>query len=222
MDDLNCCLSDIIDLCNEASIFLNQLYRFEYQLKKFSLSYKISSEKYFSILNHFSIILNDLNIYYKNDFLKFYSKILNYLSRKYFTINYSNDFTEDFNYFVNYQRKYYKNIFYCLHKLFLTCNLCIQYRRLCTNIEFTERFVYIRMDLINDLEKLNQEIQFLLIKINSNFQYKKQFLIKNSKENISISNLIRTIFLWFILFIIIYYFFWPVIDENNFKHTWPI
>jgi hypothetical protein len=227
MDDLNCCLSQIVHLCNEASIFLNQLYKFECQFEKFYLSYKILSKKSLAILDHFSIIINDLNIYYKNDFFKYYSKIFNYLSRKYFTINYSNDRIEDFyedlnhlNYFLNHQKKYYKNIFDYLHKLSITCSLCIQYRQLCTNFELANRFVYIRIDLLTNLKKLNEEIRFLLVKINLNFQQKKIFLRKNSKEKIQISNLFRTIFLWFILFIITCYFLWPIVYENKPRNGW--
>jgi len=229
MDDLNCCLSQIVHLCNEASIFLNQLYKFECQLKKFYLLNEISSKEVFLIHDRFSIIINDLNIYYKNNFLKFYSKIFNYLSRKYFTVNYSNEIIEDFyedlnnlNHFLNHKKKYYKNIFYYLHKLSITCSLCIQYRQLCTNFELADRFIYIRIDLLTNLKKLNKEIKFLLIQINLNFKQRKQFSIKTSKEKIEISNLFRTIFLWFILFIISYYFLWPIVYENKPKTSWPI
>jgi len=229
MNDLNSCLSQIVHLCNEASIFLNQLYKFECQLEKFHSSYKISSKKFFSILDRFSIIIEDLNFYYKNDFFQFYSKIFNYLSRQYFIMNYSNEIIEDFyedlnhlNYFLNHKKIYYKNSFYYLHKLSINCLLYIQYHRICTNIELTDRFVYIRIDLLTNLKKLNEEIKFLLIQINSNFEKRKQFLIKNSKEKIEISNLYRTIFLWFILLIIACYFLWPIINENKPKNGWPM
>ncbi|CAF2429730.1 unnamed protein product [Rotaria sp. Silwood2] len=240
MDDLNCCLSKIVHLCIESCMFLNQLYKFEYQLSKLYSSYHKPSIKYFSILNHFTIIHKDLNIYYENYFLKIYSNIFTYLSRKKFALNYSNDITDDFqkdlnrlNYFLNYHKKYYKDIFYYLHKLSITCSLCIQYRRSCTNLELINRFVYIRIDLLTNLKKLNEKIKFLLIQINLNFQQKKQYSINNnnnnnnnnhySKEKFKIFNLVRTIFLWFIIiFFIGYYFQWSIIYENKPKKGWPM
>ena len=229
MDDLNCCLSQIVHLCNEASIFLNQLYQFENQLDKFHFSSKISSRKYFSIFNRFSIILKDFNLYYKNHFFKFYLNIFHYLSRKYFTVNFSNEITEDFyeditrlNYFLNRkEKKYYQNIFYYLHKLTTMCALCIQYRHTCTNIELGERFVCIRIDLLINLERLNEEIRILLITINSNFEQRKLFLIRKSKEKIEISNFYRTILLWLIVFILGYYFLWPSLYANESRSRWP-
>ncbi|CAF1073782.1 unnamed protein product [Rotaria sp. Silwood1] len=238
MDDLNCCLSKIVHLCIEACIFLNQLYKFEYQLSKLSSSYHKPSIKYFSIIDHLTIVNKDLNIYYKNYFFKIYSNIFNYLSRKRFTLNYSNDIINDFqedlnhlNYFFHHHKKYYKDIFYYLHKLTITCSLCIQYHRSCTNLELMNRFVYIRIDLLTNLKKLNEKIKFLLIHINSNFEHRKQYSINNnnnfndhySKEKFKIFNLVRTLFLWFITIVLIgYYFQWSIIYENKSKNGWPM
>ncbi|CAF1104910.1 unnamed protein product [Rotaria sordida] len=241
MDDLNYCLSKIVHLCIESCIFLNQLYKFECQLSKLYSSYHKPSIKYFSILNHFTIINKDLNIYYKNYFLKIYSNIFNYLSYKNFIINNSNNIINDFqedlnhlNYFFNHHKKYYKDIFYYLHKLTIICSLCIQYRHSCTNLELINRFIYIRIDLLTNLKKLNEKIKFLLIQINLNFEQKKQYSINNnnnnnnnhyyySKEKFKIFNLFRTIFLWFItIFLIGYYFKWSIIYENKPKKGWPM
>lgn len=198
MDDINSCLSQVIHLCLEANLFLNQLYKFESQLSKF---YSIP----LSILERFAIIIHDFNLYHKNYFVKLHSNIFNYLLHKqHFTVNDSNeildDIYEDFNhlkYFLNHQNKSYRNIFYYLHKLSITCSLCIQYRRFCTNFELANRFVYLRMDLLNDLKILNDEMEFLLIEINVKFQQRKQ-MNHCAKERISISDLFRTMVLWFL------------------------
>jgi hypothetical protein len=220
MDDLTCCLSQIVHLCNETSIFLYQLYKFESQLDKF---YSLS-RKNFVILERFSLILNDLNLYYKNNFLQFSTNIFNYLSRKYFTVNYSNEIINNFeedlnclNQFLKYQKKYYQNIFYYLHKLTVGCLLCMQYRQICTNIQFVKRFVYIRIDLLINLRRLNDEMRILVMKINSNFQRRKY-----PKEKIDLTNLFRTILLWLILIIIVYYFLWPMVSQTKPKTHWPM
>ena len=221
MDDLNCCLSQVVHLCIETSIFVDQLTKFEYEFSKFSSSYHHPSRKYFSILHHFSIIINDLNIYYENNFSEFYSNVSRYLSRKHFTVNMSNeiyeDVYEDLKYFLNHQKIYYKNIFNYLHKLSITCLLCIQYSQLCTTSELTNRFVYMRIDLLTDLRNLNDEIKFLLIEINRNFERKKQILIKNPNHR-SLKEKIRMLnfSLWFvILFLIGCYFIWPIGYESK-------
>ena len=118
--------------------------------------------------------------------------------------------------------------FYYLHKLSITCSLCIEYHRSCTQIEFIDRFVYLRFDLLNNLKILNTKINYLLIQINSNFEKNKrkkssnQYNIKNySQEELKIFSLYRTIFLWFIiLFVIGYYFQWSIFYESSSKQGW--
>jgi hypothetical protein len=142
-------------------------------------------------------------------------------------MNCSNEIFEELNhlnYFLNQEIKYYKKIFYYLHKLSITCSLCMEYSRLCTNFELANRFVYIRMDLLDDLKNLNEEIKSLLIRINRNFQEKKRVLIRNKKyhysnENIQITKLVRTIFLWFIILFLIG---WPIVYENKPKNGWSV
>ena len=228
MDDVNCCLSKVIHLCIESSIFLNQLYKFEYQLAKLYSLDRIPSMKLFSILDRFSMIINDLNIYYKTHFLISYSHIFNYLSHKHFTLNCSNEIMNDFhedlnrlNYFLNHHQKYYMDVFYYVHKLSVTCSLCIQYRRSCTHFEFINRFACIRTDLLTNLKHLNNKIKFLLIHINSNFEKRRQASIKHhndhySKETIKISCLFRTVCIWLItIFLIGCYVKWPIDYESN-------
>jgi len=53
------------------------------------------------------------------------------------------------------------------------------------------------MDLLNDLKILNEEMEFLLIEINVKFQQRKQ-MNHCAKERISISDLFRTMVLWFL------------------------
>ena len=48
-------LSQIVDFCIEASIFLNQLYKFENEFSKISLSYKKPSKKFFSIGDKYGV-----------------------------------------------------------------------------------------------------------------------------------------------------------------------
>jgi hypothetical protein len=225
MDDLTCSLSQVVHLCNEASIFLYQLYKFESQLEKFYSS----SRKNFVILERFSLILNDLNHYYENHFFKFYTNIFDYLSRKYFTVNYSNEIINDFdedlknlNQFLKHQKKYYQNSFYYLHQLTVACLLCVQYRQSCTDFQLADRFVYIRIDLLTNLRRLNEEMRILLMKINFNFEQRKSFSMRNPKEEIDITNLFRTIILWLILLIIACYFFWPINYETKPKYGWPM
>ena len=202
MDDLTCCLSQVVHLCNEASMLLYQLYKFE---KLYS-----SSQKNFVILKRFSLILNDLNLYYEKNFFKFYTNIFKYLSRRYFTVNYSNEMANDFendliclNHFVKHHKKYYRNIFYYLHKLTVACLLCVKYRQTCTDFQLADRFVYIRMDLLANLKRLNEEIKILLMKINSNFKQ----TMDNPREKIELRYLIRTIFLWLIICACVFSFF---------------
>lgn len=217
-DDLTCSLSQIVHLCNETNIFLYQLYKFESQFEKFNLL----SRKNFVILKRFSIILNDLNIYYENYFLKYYKNIFNYLSRKSFTINYSNEIINDLNhlnYFLKHKKTYYQKIFYYLHKLSITCLICIQYRQIYKDSQFVNRLISIRIDLLENFKKLNNEIKILLIKINFNFKQKtKEFSIKK----IHIKNLFQTIFRWLFICIIGYYFFWPFIYETKSNNGYPM
>ncbi|CAF3322243.1 unnamed protein product [Rotaria socialis] len=164
-----------------------------------------------------------------------YSNILNYLSRQRFTVNCSNEIVDDFhddlnhlNYILNHHKSYYKDIFYYLHKLCITCSLCIEYRQSCTNLELTNRFIYIRIDLLTNLKKLNEKIKNLLMKINANFEKRKRHSIDNTrrhpKEKANIDNLFRTILLWCIVIIFIrYYFIWPHIYEiKSKKKGWLI
>jgi hypothetical protein len=53
------------------------------------------------------------------------------------------------------------------------------------------------MDLLNDLKILNEEMEFLLIEINVKFQQRKQ-MNHCATERISISDLFRTMVLWFL------------------------
>ena len=98
----------------------------------------------------------------------------------------------------------------------------MEYSHSCTKFELADRFVYIRIDLLNDLKNLNKEIRFLLIRINRNFQEKKRILIQKNKysysnDKIQIINLFRTIFLWFI---ILFLFGWPIVYESKLKTGW--
>jgi hypothetical protein len=101
----------------------------------------------------------------------------------------------------------------------------MEYSRLCTYFQLADRFVYLRIDLFDNLKNLNEEIQFLLNRINRNFEERKQILIKNknphrySNEKIQITNLFRTIFLWFIILFLIG---WPILYETKPKKRWPM
>ena len=216
MDNLTCSLSQIVHLCNEATIFLHQLSKFEHELEKFSTSTQQTS----TIVEHFALILNDLNIYYENDFLRFYFEIFQSLSRKYFTVNYTDEITVDFlddlksfNQFLRHRRKPYRHIFDSLHRLNITCWICIQYRQLCTNEQLAERFVSIRIDLLDDLRRLNDEMRILLMRINNQFTKRIQSTRTMSKTSIDVVHLLQTIFLWFVIFLIISYFSWPLTLE---------
>lgn len=236
MDGLYCCISKIVHLCIESSIFLNQLYKFEYELSKLHSSYHNSSKELFSILDHFTIINKELNIYYKNYYLKIYTDVFTYLLRKNFTLNCSNEIMNDFhedltnlNNILNQHKKYYKEIFYYLHKLCIMCSLCIEYRQSCTNLELINRFIYLRIDLLINLKTLNKKIQILLTKINSKFEKRKQYSIKNktayyhSKSNSKLLYFLRTIFLWFITILFMgYYFQWSIFYETKSKRIWPM
>lgn len=228
MDDFSCCLSQIAHLCNEASIFLNQLHKFEAQFENYSRS----SKRSLSIVSRFSLILDDLNLYYEKHFSKFYIHTFNYLTRKYFTIDYSNkkmtensyeDIKRLNSFFNRNQIDCYEKIFYYLHKLTIICALCVQYRQTCTEIELADRFVYIRMDLLINLDRLYEQIRWKLMKINSHFRQLTYSLRKQqSKEKIHIGNMLRTLVLWLCLFVIGFLFFWIIDNENQVNNSWPI
>jgi hypothetical protein len=225
MDDLSCCLSQVVKLCIEASIFLAQLSKFEHELAKLYSSYHIPSRKFDSILDRFSTTILDLNLYHKNHFLKLYSNVFYYLSRQQFTLGSSNEIINDFdqnlnrlNSFLNQRRKYPKKLFYCLHKLSITCSLYFQYHQSCTKSELASRFVYIRIDLLTNLKELNEEIRTILLRTNQNFNRTKR-----TKNEIKISNLFRTIFLWFLILLLIgCYSMWPIVYESEPKQGWPM
>ena len=63
--------------------------------------------------------------------------------------------------------------------------MCVQYRQTCTEIELADRFVYIRMDLLINLDRLYEQIRWKLMKINSHFRQLTYSLRKQqSKEKI--------------------------------------
>lgn len=225
MDHLTCSLSQIVHLCNEASIFLYQLSKFECELEKFYSSTKQTQ----SIAEHFALILEDFNVYYERCFVKLYLESFNYLSRRCFTVNYSDeilmDFLEDLKYlnqFLKHRKQSYQHIFSYLHQLSITCWICLQYRQLCTNSQLAERFVYIRMDLLNNLERLHEEIRILLMRINSNFTHRKQSTKNLSRTSIDTTHLLQTILLWFVVFLLTCYFSWPSFPEIESTTSWSV
>lgn len=238
MDDLTSCLSKIVHLCIESSIFLNQLYKFDYQLSKFYSLRHVSSIKVFSILERFTIINNDFNLYYKNYFFKIYAETSCYLSRKHFTLNCSSEIIHNIhndlyhlNCYLNQENNYYEDIFHCIHKLGIICSLFVQYFQSCTNAELTNRLVYIRYDLLIYLKKLNEKIKSLLTQINANFERRKRLTAHNintshnhySKIKMKLSDFLRTILFWLlIVFLVGYYMKWSFIYDNEPRISWSM
>lgn len=242
MDDLTSCLSKIIRLCIESSIFLNQLHKFEYQLSKLYSLHHVSSTKFFAILDRFIVTNQDLNVYYKNHFSKIYTTAFKYLSRRHFTLNCSNETIHDIlndlhhlDSYLNLQTHCYRDIVYYIHKISVICSILIQYSRSCTNMELADRFVCIRYDLLTYLKKLNGKVKSLLIQINLNLERRKRSVTHYSnannnnnsnhtycsKINITMPNLLRTIVLWLIIISLVgYNIKWLLRYENKPRASW--
>ena len=225
MDDFNCCLLQLVRFCIDTNLFLNQLYQFECQLTQVHSMNQVSSRKYVMVVERLSIIIKDLNVYYKNDFQKMYSSVSRSLLRRCYTIDEDADVCyEDFEhleYFLRHEKKYYRRIFHYLHKLSIDCILCRQYRRVCTNSELESRFVHLRLDLFSNLEIIHEKIEFLWTKINENFQ--EQSTTNHSiiiSEQIT-SHLFRTICCWSLVLLVFGLSLrYPIIDTNRSKTSW--
>ena len=242
MDTLTCCLSKVLHLCVETCIFVNQLVKFRNELTRLYSSPQMSPSQLRSILQRFAVTLADLNRYHTRDFSTFYSTTTADLSR----LNkpsqtMGNDDHElinnlhRLNTFLGYRATYSEEIFYHLHKLSITCTICGQYRRLCTNVELASRFTPIRTDLLISLKALRDRVQAFLMEINREFERRRnalnaRVLSRNNhrshgrrRSRIDMAALVRTVCIWLAILVLAgCYMFWPIAYETQSNHDWPL
>ena len=242
MDKLTCCLSQVVHLCVEACIFLNQLAKFQNELTRLYASSHMSPDKLRSILHRFSVTLGDLNLYHAHYFSTFYSKTTASLLRRHWSSEAVGqddhellDNLHRLSTFLEYRATYSKEIFYHLHKLSITCTICGQYRRTCTSVELASRFTPIRTDLLISLKALKDRIEALVMEINGDFERRRNALNaralsrnnhrshRRRRSRIDMPDLLRTVCLWLAILVVGgCYMFWPIAYETQSKHGWPL
>ena len=215
------CLSQVVRICTDASMFLNQLHKFDHQLAKFHSLSSISRENFLSIQNRFLTTLTDLNIYYKNEFLPYYSSAIMTLSHEYQS---SNSFDQQekksskkliaklqrLDTFLARHTRESTSIFSCLQELSMHCYLCLNYRQYCSNIDFDHRFSYVRINIMANLFDLKSHLESFLQRLNvyvneqcdQSFSSHAQSSIKSRKIQLDEAKLLRTIFLWLLIILI--------------------
>ena len=235
MDDLNGSLSRVVRLCIDACLFLDQLQTFDAQVVKLHSS-NMSRRDFLSILDRLSSTLTDLNIYHQEHFSRSFVNVWTSLAHEHASTR-PTDVSENlhrFNLFLH--RISSRDIFSCLHRLHVTCSLWCQYGRLCSQMDFTERFVYLRRDLLICLRKLHHRIQSALKRVNEDFDDRQQVsrrkrIVRNNNHDessrrrvqVDREGLCRTMFLWCVIILVSgCYYFWPLVKVRRGNAGWPM